>query len=132
MFRRPLVFKSQPPVLKALRKHYTLHRRYLATSLKEQDQAKKVTSILAALVDQLDDASDSDEEDEIQEDIDQAEMMLEELVFEKVDDPEMNRTYIPIDITIDSLDPMDDACPITTWRVWNPEPTSRGQGHERL
>ena len=54
MFRRPLVFKSQPPVLKALRKHYTLHRRYLATSLKEQDQAKKVTSILAALVDQLD------------------------------------------------------------------------------
>ena len=107
MFRRPLVFKSQPPVLKALRKHYTLHRRYLATSLKEQDQAKKVTSILAALVDQLDDASDSDEEDEIQEDIDQAEMMLEELVFEKVDDPEMNRTYIPIDITIDSLDPKD-------------------------
>ena len=65
--------------------------------------------ILEDLNDQLLDASDSDEEDWIEEDIELAGMMLEELVFEKVDDLDYEWEPMKIDITIDSLDVKDVA-----------------------
>jgi hypothetical protein len=108
MFHRNLIYKW-PPQPKLLRVKYPLHKRYLAGTLHEQHEARKVFSNLENLNEELLNCSDSDDESDIEDDIEAFENLYIEYTCEKIDDPTMEAENNPIAFTINDIvgDPAD-------------------------
>jgi hypothetical protein len=94
---------KNPPVRKKLAKRYSLHRRYLSTSLAEQKEAEKIAPIIQALNEEYLDCSDSDDAEDIQEQIDTLNAFFIDKVFEKENDPEMQPVIRKSNFSIDDI-----------------------------
>ncbi len=97
---------------KKLRKGYPLHKRHLATSLKERGDAAALLDLIFELVDEADEIAlddDSDEEDyleDLESDIDELLAIWEDMVFEK---PYTGEAPKAIRLTFNFLDDLNVA-----------------------